>query len=181
MRKLLILLAIILITISNSFAQDIVLSPDAKNEFNSQKMSVELTQVGLNSGFIKSMFSQKYATGWQAYNGYKKISEEEFLTITGHIKEAEFVKAHEFNNSNNLIGSFLLTGLGAGIFVIADKQNNGDVLPIKIAGAGLSFFGFQLMVKAKINMSLNYVPSSTATSMADDYNHQLMLNISKNF
>jgi hypothetical protein len=180
-RKLLLLSAILLITISNSFAQDIVLSSEATKEYFSQKLAIEYTQIGVNSKIATIITPLRYERGWQAYKGNNKISEEDFLSITGFSVSADSLEDRNYRLATNYFGGFLLAGIGTVIFLVADEQKKEQALPMKIAGIGFTILALDLTLKTKINMSLNYVPASNAVEIANEYNHQLKLNISKNF
>jgi hypothetical protein len=177
--KSFIVISFLLLTISTSSAQNEVLSSEAKKEYYSGKLSIEKSHRSLTSGIVSNLFVSDSSPRWQAYEGYKKINEETFLEAAGYFDEAKIIRGLKTQNRKRLYGGMVLTAVGTGFFLIV--RNNHEARIMNIPGAIFSSIGLNLMVRSRLKIGMSYIPASTATSMADDYNNQLMLNISKKF
>ncbi len=176
--KSFIIIASVLLSITASFAQDIALSPEAKKAFYRQKITVETTHQSVFRMVTSRVGISKTKHNWTAYKGYKRISKDDFFDLTGFIDEREI--------GNSSLGSFArfssgLALIGASVAMSAFIGEHGsEYNPLYIPAAALAGGGI-LVISRGFKLNMRWVPASTASSMADDYNHQLMLNISKNF
>jgi len=111
---------------------------------------------------------------WNAYHGFTKISEINFLEMAGYpdqsLKARLTLKDARYKL---LIGSILLS-LGNGVHSLgendASKQEEGV---FKSIGIGVGLIGSYFVVKSLYRLTHNYTPYTVAKQIADDYNTKI--------
>ena len=176
------------------FAQTIDdLNQDQKLIYNRNKLSIEVvkkTEGGAAGSAYGNLAAGSYSgkswNHWIAYKGLgMKISETEFLNITGYTDEGG--KAKERYESLRSKGCFFLSGcllsLPAFLVGIADVGNDSDetianiFIPMSVV---LAIGGLTGSITYSTASRKNYTPYSSVIEIMENYNRNLIKNIYNN-
>ena len=141
------------------------LTPTERTEYDNKKLSIETRGqgVGGGGGIVVSMETW---TRWYAYQGFRKISEEEFFMITGREEQAAQTKAYKSKNIR-------LWTIGMGTMLVGAGIMGGNLsvgLPVFMVGAILTPIG-------AFSLAKNKFPYATVANLTDGYNTELIKGI----
>ena len=166
----------ILLMLSQAIAQE-EMTAEQQKQYERLKLSVEVKEIGMGSyggGGISYASWRK----WTAYEGFTKISEEEFFKKTGYEREAG--KAAGYRKKGDLLfwggTATCVTGLVLMFSTAAADEFTGVMIGGVMALGGLipMYLGFTYRQS-------NWAPYSTVDGVAEEYNRELYLKIIKEF
>lgn len=168
------LIFLFLFTFFTSAFSQVGFTPVQQKEYNKQKVSLDLTKIGMGS-YGSGSISYSSWTKWKAYQGFKPISESQLYAIAGYELMSNKAKKRAKTGKTVLWTSM---GLMAGGLVI---MVSGDSSTGLLVGASTAMAGVVLgYVSIGINSS-NMKPYGIASGIADEYNLQLSIKIKKKF
>ena len=187
-------IVIVFLMVGFCFAQTFDdLTEEQKLIYNRNKLSIEVVTkteggaFGSSQGNIASgSYSSKSWNQWIAYKGLgMKISETEFLNITGYTDEGK--KAKERYESLRSKGCFFLSGclLSLPAFLVgnADVGNDSDetianiFIPMSVV---LAIGGLTGSITYSTASRKNYTPYSSVIEIMENYNKNLIKDIINN-
>ena len=180
----------ILFMFSFTFSQDISqLTPDQKKEYNRKKLTVEkVTETSGNMGWYWGLFAKQVDT-WRAFKGLaNQIEPEEFFNIAGYDEEANKVKNVKESSQKKITNGWILY-IGGGIAALVPKTETEDLgygvtydtvsYPYLLPGTIASLAGLYFVYDGMLNKLKPVAPFQTASDIADEFNIQLIKEITK--
>ncbi len=165
------------------------LTAEQRKVFTRNRLTIELEGVGVSSNdvyFRTSLYSSWRK--WNAFEGFRPLTEEEFFNKTGYPKEAQ--QAHEYRNSLTQMTTFgAILAVGGTVLLYAGyTHTNQETLPYSggtidvpdpnttqiTIGYLSSTIGSTLIIASAIGASKNSAPYSTVEGIADEYNKKLV-------
>jgi hypothetical protein len=147
------------------------LTPSQLKEYNKQKLSLEDWKVGHGS-YGGGQISYSSSTRWAAYQGFDRISESQFYSITGFDVLAEQARIRD--KRHKIFSITKWSTLGTGLVLVFAIPDNPWI------GCGLLVPALVFSI-ADLTLIGNLKPFSVASGMVDDYNLQLSITIKKTF
>jgi hypothetical protein len=169
------------------------LGEEKQKEYVRNRLTVEITEWKGDIDFsCKDNKDYQLSSQWTAFKGINKpISTEDFLDITGYKLEAN----QERNKKNGEILSaaglaVVITGLVLAIIPLTHTDINTDMNskdfgkikhhdPNIVPGLLICGCGFGLYLYGYQKSANHQIPFSVAQRIAEEYNHNLLLNIRK--
>ena len=177
------------------FAQTIDdLNQDQKLIYNRNKLSIEVVKKteGAAAGsaygnLAAGSYSGESWNHWIAYKGLgMKISESEFLNLTGYVEEAKMAKG-KYENSHSKAWrycTFALISIPAYVIGIYDAANDDGnetianiLIPTSLVGM---IWGLSGSIKYSKLKRKNYTPYSSVVEIMENYNRNLIKDIYNN-
>lgn len=177
--KILSLNILLVFTFSLSVLAQADLTPTQLKEYNKQKLTIEAWGSGRGS-YGSGNISYTYSTKWSAYQGFNRISEGDFYTMTGHYDLAEELKIYKKKGKKYRwigIGGII----GGGILAIGGASMENPSLALVLGGLGIEVLGGAFLITSFDINSSNLKPYGVASGIADEFNSQLIITIRKRF
>jgi hypothetical protein len=153
------------------------LTPEQLQEYNKQKLSLDLRGIGMGSYGANSISYSSW-TKWSAYQGFNAISESKFYSIAGYEDLANLARKREKKGKTLMWTGFGL--MGGGLIVMLASTGSEGITGITIGGA-TALVGIVVGYWSIGINSSNMKPYGVVTGIADEYNSQLCITIKKKF
>lgn len=166
----------LLLMLSQAIAQE-EMTAEQQKKYERLKLSVEVKEIGMGS-YGGGSISYASWRKWTSYEGFTKISEEEFFKKTGY--ETEAGKAAGYRKKGNLLfwGGAATSATG---LVMMFTGAAVDDITVTMVGAVMSLGGLFPMYLGFGYRQSNWAPYSTVDGIAEEYNRELHLKIIKEF
>lgn len=139
---------------------------------NQLGIQVKKEFIGAYTAGIYTAGEYKY---WSYHRGFSKISEEQFLRISGFDDEAnQAARFRSVNGSLSLIGSGLLVVSLAVFGASLGVPGEGDSAALALSSLGV-FSGSMITFTIRLSRGENFLPLDQAISIRDSYNRKLIL------
>ena len=169
------------------FAQTISdLNAEQKTIYNRNKLTIEVTQQSMGSGFGgygSVSYSGQSWYQWRAYRGIgHRISEAEFFKITGYPREASIAMARYnklksgHQNSLSLMGGSALAFISSFFFMSSDETFGLSII-LMLGGIAGFFGGVGVSAKYSTLLKRNYTPYKSVEGIMNEYNSNLIKEI----
>jgi hypothetical protein len=169
------------------------LGEEKQKEYVRNRLTVEITKLETGIDF-SSRHNRDYQMSfdWTAFKGINRpISKEEFLDITGYKLESAQERSKKNGEALSAAGlAVVLTGLVLAILPLTHTDINTDMNskdfgkikhhdPNIVPGLLICGCGFGLYLCGYQKSGNHQIPFSVAQRIAEEYNHNLLLNIQK--
>ena len=179
-----LVLIFIVAFVQNALCQDVTLTGNTLKEYESQKITIEIKDKKIEScENVLISETPKECKKWQAYQGSKLLSEEEFFVLMDYMSEARMANKYKSTTSTEVICGGIATVIGVALAVTAlnEKNKNEETKASPGLGILVTLIGGVVLGDGLGRKSKNWASCSVACELADGYNKELVVKLNKDF